>query len=96
MYYIGKIFFEKGVFMLKKLSKYGNSMALILDKPILELLNITESTKLKITTDGKTITIVPIDEQNPVLQVSDNKKVQKSFEEVLEKYGPALKKLADS
>ncbi len=45
--------------MLKKLVKYGNSNALILDKAILELLNIKEGSTVKIKTDGKSITITP-------------------------------------
>ena len=80
--------------MKKKLSKYGNSLALILDKPILELLNIREETVLKITTDGKTITITPIREQDKAKKISDDNKVQESFEKIMEKYAPALKKLA--
>jgi antitoxin component of MazEF toxin-antitoxin module len=46
--------------MIKKLSKYGNSFAIIIDKPILELLNITQKTSLKIKIDGKKIIIEPV------------------------------------
>ena len=45
--------------MLKKLVKYGNSNALILDKAILELLDIQEGSTIKIRTDGKSIIITP-------------------------------------
>jgi antitoxin component of MazEF toxin-antitoxin module len=45
--------------MLKKLVKYGNSNALILDKAILELLEIEEGSIIKIRTDGKSIIITP-------------------------------------
>lgn len=45
--------------MLKKLVKYGNSNALVLDKPILELLNIAEGSIVKISTDGRSIVITP-------------------------------------
>ena len=45
--------------MLKKLVKYGNSNALILDKAILELLNIEEGATIKLKTDGKSIIITP-------------------------------------
>lgn len=45
--------------MLKKLVKYGNSNALVLDKPILDLLNIQEGAILKIKTDGKSIILTP-------------------------------------
>ncbi len=74
--------------MLKKLSRYGNSMALILDKPILELLNIKENTELKITTDGKAIIITPVNSQE------HQHKVCKSFTTITDVYQDALKKLA--
>lgn len=45
--------------MLKKLVKYGNSNALVLDKAILELLNIAEGSVLKISTDGKSLILTP-------------------------------------
>lgn len=45
--------------MLKKLVKYGNSNAIILDKAILELLEIEEGATIKIKTDGKSIIITP-------------------------------------
>ncbi len=45
--------------MLKKLVKYGNSNALILDKAILELLNIEEGSTIKLKTDGRSIIITP-------------------------------------
>ncbi|NLG79736.1 MAG: AbrB/MazE/SpoVT family DNA-binding domain-containing protein [Firmicutes bacterium] len=46
--------------MIKTLTTHGNSAALIIDKPILELLNITMNTPLKIVTDGKNLIISPI------------------------------------
>lgn len=46
--------------MIKKLSRYGNSSAVLIDKPILELLNITQDTLLKISTDGTKIFIEPL------------------------------------
>lgn len=45
--------------MLKKLVRYGNSNALILDKAILELLNIEEGSTIKIKTDGTSIILTP-------------------------------------
>lgn len=45
--------------MTKKLSRMGNSLGLIIDKPILELLGIESDTMLEITTDGKSLTIRP-------------------------------------
>lgn len=75
--------------MIKKLTKHGNSLALIIDKPILELLNISEDTELEISTeDGKTLKISP-------LSPEDRKaKLKKSLDKVKKKYGKALKNLA--
>ena len=38
--------------MRKKLSAVGNSFGLVIEKPILELLNIDRDTELDITTDA--------------------------------------------
>ena len=45
--------------MVKKLTRHGNSLALVIDKPILELLNIFPETPLEITTDGRRLIIAP-------------------------------------
>lgn len=45
--------------MLKKLTKHGNSLALVIDRPILELLKIDADTTLDISTNGETLTIGP-------------------------------------
>ncbi len=45
--------------MLKKLVKYGNSNAIILDKAILELLEIEEGSIIKVKTDGTSLIITP-------------------------------------
>lgn len=47
--------------MLKKVVKYGNSNAIILDKAILELLNIAEGSMLKIKTDGTSLILTPVE-----------------------------------
>ncbi len=46
--------------MIKKLTPIGNSLGLIIERPILSLLGIERNTSLEITTDGKTLTIQPI------------------------------------
>jgi len=51
--------------MLKKLVKYGNSNALVLDKALLELLNIGEGSVVKIKTDGTSLIITPQDAAAP-------------------------------
>jgi len=46
--------------MVKKLSRIGNSLGLIIERPILELLNVDESTPLEVSTDGDVLTIRPV------------------------------------
>ena len=46
--------------MVKNLKQIGNSYGVIIDKPILELLNITPETPLEISTDGQNLTIRPL------------------------------------
>ena len=75
--------------MIKKLTKHGNSLALVIERPVLELLKIDSETPLDITTDGSVLVISP---------VRDAKR-RREFEEALEKanrkYGRMLKKLAE-
>jgi antitoxin component of MazEF toxin-antitoxin module len=48
----------RGPTMVKHLVKHGNSYALVIDKPILELLGITPDTPLEISTpDGKSLVV---------------------------------------
>lgn len=46
--------------MRKNLTHIGNSLGLVIEKPILELLDITQDTELDITTDGKRLIIEPV------------------------------------
>jgi antitoxin MazE len=43
--------------MIKRLTKHGNSFALLIDRPILDLLKIRPDTPLEITTNGERITV---------------------------------------
>jgi antitoxin component of MazEF toxin-antitoxin module len=75
--------------MVKRMTRHGNSMALVIDRPILELLNIGADTPLDITTDGEVLIITPV----------RDKKRRQAFEAALDKtnrrYGRMLKNLAD-
>lgn len=46
--------------MIKKLSAIGNSLGLIIERPILELLDITKDTPLEVKTDGEALIIRPM------------------------------------
>lgn len=43
--------------MRKKLSSIGNSLGLVIEKPILELLDIDRDTELELTTDGRRLIV---------------------------------------
>ena len=74
--------------MLKKLTKHGNSLALVIDRPILDLLKIDTDTALDISTDGKRLIIAPA-------QASERRKRFDAAQEWAHKrYGEAFKKLA--
>jgi antitoxin MazE len=74
--------------MLKKLTRHGNSLALVLDKGIIELLNIDSETPLEISTDGSLLLITPVRDE----------KRRRQFQDALEKtnmrYERTLKRLA--
>lgn len=46
--------------MIKQLRKVGNSTALLLDKPILELLGIKEQDSVQLTVSGGSLIITPM------------------------------------
>jgi antitoxin MazE len=74
--------------MTKTLVKHGNSLALLIDKPILDLLNINADTPLKITTDGRLLFIVPADPKR-------KKRFDIASRRVREQWSGAFKKLAE-
>jgi len=45
--------------MQKKLTAIGNSLGIIIDRPILELLRIDKDTPLDVSTDGEALVIRP-------------------------------------
>jgi len=49
--------------MTKRLVQHGNSAALVLEKPLLQLLNIDLTTDLEIITDGKNLIVSPASSQ---------------------------------
>ena len=75
--------------MVKTLTKHGNSYALVIDKPILELLNIRPDSPLEVTTDGTVLTI------RPVSEAGRGSRLAKSLAKVNARHGKALKKLAE-
>ncbi len=76
--------------MIKKLTKHGNSSALIIDRAVLELLEIDpEKTPLRVFTDGDSLVITPVRGK------AHRKKFLAALDKVNRKYGPMLKRLAE-
>lgn len=75
--------------MVKTLTKHGNSYALVIDKPILELLKLSADSLLEITTDGKVLTIARANTN------SREARLARSLSKVNAKHGKPLKRLAE-
>jgi len=75
--------------MIKKLTKHGNSLALVIDRPILDLLRIEPETLLEVSTDGKRLIVAKA-------EASDWRKKFEAAQAVAHRrYGKAFKKLAE-
>ncbi len=75
--------------MIKKLTKHGNSLALVVDRAVLDLLKIDADTPLEISTDGQVLIV------SPVRDAKRRKEFQKALDTANRKYGRALKRLAE-
>ena len=74
----------------KKLTKHGNSYALIIEKPILELLGIDSDTVLQVSTpDGASIVITPVKNR------AQKRKFKSALGEMNKRYNHILKNLAE-
>jgi len=73
--------------MIKKLSAVGNSLGLIIERPILDLLGITKDTSLEIRTDGKTLIIRP-------LKLGKKERIRESTKRMMAVHDKTLRKLA--
>jgi antitoxin component of MazEF toxin-antitoxin module len=62
--------------MIKQLRKVGNSTALLLDKPILELLGIKERGKVQLTVTNGSLVVTPVEPIAPT---------DESFEECVDR-----------
>jgi antitoxin component of MazEF toxin-antitoxin module len=74
--------------MVKRLVRHGNSLALVIDRGVLDLLHIDADTPLEITTDGQALRITPV--QDP----DARKAFEMSLEKANRRFGRALKRLA--
>ena len=75
--------------MTKTLTKHGNSYAMVIDKPILELLHATPDTEFEISTDGRSLLLTPVHDS------AEDKKFDDAVETLHKRFGKAMKKLAE-
>ena len=74
--------------MTKTLTKHGNSLALVIDRSVLDLLNIDAATALEINTDGKVLIVSPVHDEKR------RKLFTKALTKANKRYGRMLKRLA--
>jgi antitoxin component of MazEF toxin-antitoxin module len=75
--------------MTKTLTRHGNSYALVIDKPILELLRATPDTSFEVMTDGRSLILTP------VRPPAEEQKFEEALQRVHQRFGRAMKKLAE-
>ena len=73
--------------MIKRLSAVGNSLGFIIERPILELLNITKDTPLDVKTDGEALIIRPV-------KLSKMDRVVAAADELMDVHQETFRKLA--
>lgn len=74
--------------MIKTLTKHGNSAALVIERPILDLLGATIDTAFEVVTDGQALVLTPV--KDPVRA----NKFRKSMDKVGKRYAKSFEELA--
>jgi antitoxin MazE len=75
--------------MIKTLTKHGNSYAMVIEKPILELLRTTPDTPFEIISDGRSLVLTPVRSNE------ESKKFDEALAMVHKRFGKAMKRLAE-
>ena len=75
--------------MVKRLTKHGNNLALVIDRGVLDILDIDAETPLSVTTDGKFLIVAPVRDSK------QRKRFRTALEAGNRKYSKMLKRLAD-
>jgi antitoxin component of MazEF toxin-antitoxin module len=75
--------------MIRTLTRQGNSLALVIDRTIRDLLEIDAETPLKMSVEGRKLIVEPLTEQERADRFA------KAVEKVDREHGRAMKKLAE-
>ncbi len=76
--------------MAKKLTRHGNSLALIIDKPLLQLLKISEKTNLELLIEDGALIVRPVKKQAK----RSKSEIKRIAQEIMDEYADVFKKLA--
>jgi len=74
--------------MKKNLTIIGNSLGIIIEKPILDLLGISKETQIEMTTDGSRLILEPIREESRAA------KIKAATSRVMKNHDKTLRELA--
>jgi antitoxin MazE len=75
--------------MRKRLTRTGNSLALVLDRPLLEAAGIDADTTVEVSTDGDVIIVTPVRAKKRA------QKLASALEEINARYAGVFKRLAE-
>jgi len=75
--------------MKKLLTRTGNSVAIVLDKPVLEAVGIEADSEVDVSTNGDVIVITP------VRDAKRQRKLKKILDELDEQYAGVFRRLAE-
>ncbi len=75
--------------MRKRLTKTGNSLALVLDRPVLDATGIDATTPVEVSTNGDVIVITPVRPRERA------KKLRSALDAINARYAGVFKRLAD-
>jgi hypothetical protein len=80
--------------VLKKFVKVGSSYSLIIDKPIMDLLNLEPTTEFSMNTDGKSLIFTPIENAAETEKEKREKRIDEAVKMSLERFGGLYEKLS--
>jgi antitoxin component of MazEF toxin-antitoxin module len=75
--------------MVKKLTKSGNSLALVIDRPLLDALGLDADTPLEVSTDGDVLVVSPVRDRRRTA------KLRAAVRDAHERYGGVFRRLAE-
>ena len=75
--------------MIKTLTKHGNSLALVIERPVLDLLGADSETPFEVTTDGQSLVL------SPIKDAGQHQAFKAALDKANTRYPKALKKLSE-